>query len=158
MRIDGMWVGSFETEPELGLHRVKEALRLVKIYDTRRYERLIRDLERVWVCPIPGGLAHFDYSIWACVLDPRYVLDETNSPETIAGAIVMRQPMRGYGVAASVIRKNSGLSSRRYASAASELLQQSFPMGRKFASRPSENWRPMQLKTTGSTKPSVRVT
>jgi hypothetical protein len=86
--IDGLWIGSFEAEPEPSLHRVKEALHLIKTYDRQRYERLIRDLERVWVFLIPGGLAQFDYSIWACVLDPRYVLNETNSPEQIAATIV----------------------------------------------------------------------
>jgi len=87
-RIDGLWVGSFEDKPEPGLRRAEEALSVIKTYDRRLYQRLIRDLERIWVQVTPGGLAHFDSSIWACVLDPRYVLDETKSSEEIASTIV----------------------------------------------------------------------
>jgi hypothetical protein len=36
----------------------------------------------------PGGRAQFDCSIWACKLDPRYILDKTKSPEQIAASIV----------------------------------------------------------------------
>jgi hypothetical protein len=87
-RVDGLWIGSIEDKPEAGLRRVEEALHLIKSYDRRRYDRLIRDLERVWVRLIPGGLAQFDSSIWACLLDPRDLLDETRSPELIASWIV----------------------------------------------------------------------
>lgn len=37
---------------------------------------------------IPGGLAHFEASIWACVIDPRHLLDEANPPALIASWIV----------------------------------------------------------------------
>jgi hypothetical protein len=87
-RVDGLWIGIFDSEPGPSLPRVEEALQLIKTYDRLRYERLIRDLERIWVQLIPGGLAEFDSSIWACVLDPRYVLDEATSPERIAASIV----------------------------------------------------------------------
>ena len=86
--VDGLWIGSFEDGPESGLRRVEEALNLVKTYDPRRYARLLHDLERVWVLMIPSGRAAFDPEIWACVLDPRFVLDKASSPELIAAAIV----------------------------------------------------------------------
>lgn len=37
---------------------------------------------------IPGGIAMFDSSLWACVLDPRHVLNEENSMTEIASSIV----------------------------------------------------------------------
>lgn len=72
-RVDGLWIGSFEGDAEPRLRRVKEALDLIKTYDPVRYAHLIRDLERVWVTVIVGGIAHFDPSIWTCVLDPRLI-------------------------------------------------------------------------------------
>jgi hypothetical protein len=35
-----------------------------------------------------GSIAHFDPSIWACVLDPRLVLNEMTTSEEIASTIV----------------------------------------------------------------------
>jgi hypothetical protein len=87
-RTDGLWIGSFESDPAPSLQRLEEALNLIKTYDPLRYKRVIRDLERIWVTVIAGGLAHFDQSIWACVLDPRHVCNEENSPERIASSIV----------------------------------------------------------------------
>ncbi len=87
-RIDGLWIGCFDSNSKTKLNRVEEALSLIKRYDRRRYDRLIRDLERVWVLVIPGGIAHFDSSIWACVLDPRHMLDDPNSAARIAASIV----------------------------------------------------------------------
>src|SRR5713101_6929819 len=68
--------------------RVEEALRLIKTYDRVRYNRLIRDLERVWVTLLPGYPACYDHSIRACELDTRYVLADTSQPEVIASTIV----------------------------------------------------------------------
>jgi hypothetical protein len=59
-----------------------------RTYDPLRYKRLIHDLERIWVLVSPGGLAHFDESIRACVLDPRLLLNEANGTERIASSIV----------------------------------------------------------------------
>jgi hypothetical protein len=67
---------------------VEEALRLIKVYDRLRYDRLIRDLERMWVRILPGALGCFNHSLHACELDRRFVLDETSLPEFIAAAIV----------------------------------------------------------------------
>jgi hypothetical protein len=87
-RIDGLWIGSFDNDAEPRLRPVEEALNLIKIYDPVRYAHLIRDLERIWVTVISGGLAHFDPSICACVLDERHLLNNANPPERIAASIV----------------------------------------------------------------------
>ena len=87
--VDGLWVGAyFVKNAEATLQRVEEALGLIKTYDRPRYDRLTRDLDRVWVRLTPSGSAHFDQSLWACVLDERFVLAETTDAEMIAGAIV----------------------------------------------------------------------
>jgi hypothetical protein len=88
-RIDGVWVGvAFSFEPEPILHRVEEALRLIQKYDRLRYNRLIRDLERIWVRDVPGALGSFDHSLHACSLDREFVLAEKSSAELIAATIV----------------------------------------------------------------------
>jgi hypothetical protein len=87
-RVDGLWVGSFESDPEPSLRRVEQALNLIKTYDPIRYRRLIQDLERIWVFIIAEGRAAFDGAIWACMLDPRFVLDEATPLEELAASIV----------------------------------------------------------------------
>jgi hypothetical protein len=62
-RVDGLWVGAFEDEAEPILRKVKEALRLIKERDRVRYDRLLRDLERVWVLLLPGNLGSFNRSV-----------------------------------------------------------------------------------------------
>jgi hypothetical protein len=53
--VDGLWIGSSgQKHSELVLGRVEEALGLVKTYDRVRYNRLIRDLERVLVTVLLG--------------------------------------------------------------------------------------------------------
>ena len=47
--VDGLWIGTFESEAEPILRRVEELLRLIKTYDRHRYNRIVGDLERVWV-------------------------------------------------------------------------------------------------------------
>jgi hypothetical protein len=88
-RVDGLWVGvAFEDQPEPILRRVEAALRLIKERDWLRYDRLRRDLERVWVDLLPGGLGSFVRNVWACKLDIRFVMDEATSIEMIAATIV----------------------------------------------------------------------
>jgi hypothetical protein len=86
--VDGLWIGAWEDEPEPILRRIEEALSLIKRYDRVRYERLIRDLKRVWVVVLPGDLANFDYKIRTCRIDTRYCLAATTTPELIATIIV----------------------------------------------------------------------
>jgi hypothetical protein len=89
-RIDGLWVGTLEegSKAETVLHRVEEALCLIRTYDRRRYDRLRRDLERVWILVLVGALGSYNDRLRACELDPRHVLTEDSSPEIIAATIV----------------------------------------------------------------------
>jgi hypothetical protein len=85
---DGLWIGvSLDSEADPILRRVEEALHLIKAYDRFRYDRLTRDLERVWVRLLPGVFGNFNSSLRACELDRRFVLSET-STEVIAATIV----------------------------------------------------------------------
>lgn len=86
--IDGLWVGTSESKPHPALQRVLEALALIKRHDALHYSRVIGRLDRVWVHLIPSAQAHYDQPLNACVLDERYVLDETMSTARIASTIV----------------------------------------------------------------------
>jgi hypothetical protein len=86
--VDRLWIGTWEDEPEPILRRIEEALSLIKRHDRVRYDRLIRDLQRIWVLVLPTGLANFTYEIYACEIDTRYFLAETTTPERIAAVIV----------------------------------------------------------------------
>jgi hypothetical protein len=86
-RIDGLWVGSWlGKEKDAEFRRVAEALGLIKTHDRLRYNRLIRDLQRIWVVPLFGDAGTFSRAITCCKLDPRIVLAEP--PEVIASVIV----------------------------------------------------------------------
>jgi hypothetical protein len=90
-RIDGLWVATGESKADCALvwRRVEGALCLIKTYDRRRYDRLLRDLERLWVrVSAYGFLGCHNASINACELDTRFVLAESTSPEIIASTIV----------------------------------------------------------------------
>lgn len=88
-QIDGLWIGVFNvSEPDTVLCRIEEALGLIKAYDPLRYDRLIRDLERVWARLLPGYLGNFNSSLRACELDKDFVLDDASLPELIAATIV----------------------------------------------------------------------
>ena len=86
--VDGLWIGTWESEPEPILRRLEEALSLIKRYDRLRYDRLTRDLKRVWVLVLLTDLANFDYKIYTCRIDTRYFLAATTTPELIATTIV----------------------------------------------------------------------
>jgi hypothetical protein len=116
--IDGLWIGGLESEPSPVLDRVEEALRLIKGYDRSRYDRLRRDLERIWVRIVPGALGCFNYSLHACELDRRFVLAEASSPELIAAAIVheathARLMRRGVGYAEDLRVRVEAICCRR---------------------------------------------
>jgi hypothetical protein len=85
-RIDGLWIGTIEPEPGPLLHRVEESLGLIKDYDRRRYDRLVRDLALVWVRRRLGSNARFNSSLHACELDAGFVL--AGPSKAIAAAIV----------------------------------------------------------------------
>src|SRR5882672_5044421 len=86
--IDGLWVGTSESAPRPGLRRVEDALHLIKRQSPLHYSRVIRHLERVWVHILPDSLACYQHSLKACILDERYVLDETTTQERIATTII----------------------------------------------------------------------
>jgi hypothetical protein len=86
--VDALWVGTSENKPEPVLRRVEEALDLIKTYDRMRYERLTRDLERVWVRLLPDRLGSFNGSLNACELDVRFVLAGSSTTDVIASTIV----------------------------------------------------------------------
>jgi len=86
--VDGLWIGTWEDKPEPILGRVEEALSLIKRYDRVRYDRLLRDLQRVWVILLPSSLGCFNPRISSCEIDVRYLLAETTTPQTIASTIV----------------------------------------------------------------------
>jgi hypothetical protein len=86
--VDGLWVGSIEGQPWLGLRRVEDALALIKQHDPLNYSRICRNLERIWVDILPDAIAHYDRSLNACVFDQRFVLAETTTLGSIAASIV----------------------------------------------------------------------
>jgi hypothetical protein len=90
-RIDGLWVGCWTSDGEkrlMAFGRVGEALSLIKQYDPLRYDRLRRDLDRIWVFLLPGNWGEYRHALKMCVLDERFVLSETTRPEQIASTIV----------------------------------------------------------------------
>jgi hypothetical protein len=86
--VDGLWIGALEgkKEGEPLLRRVSEALQLIKTYDPLRYKRVLRELERIWVCVLLGNVACYVASRKGCDIDPRFVL--SYSPEQLASVIV----------------------------------------------------------------------
>jgi hypothetical protein len=87
-RVDGLWIGIASFDPEPILRRVEEALHLIRAHDQLRYNRLKRDLERVWVRDIVGAIGSFNKSMRACTLDREFVVAEGLCPELIAATIV----------------------------------------------------------------------
>ena len=86
--IDGLPVHASEGKGKAALDRVEAALALIKTFDRRRFDRVRRDIERVWVRLLPGALARFNRDVCACELDTRFVLDQESTAEIIAAAIV----------------------------------------------------------------------
>lgn len=84
--IDGLWVGIWEDESEPYFRRVEDALSLIKACDRVRYDRLTRDLKRVWVLLLAGPRGSFRVSLGACLLDSRFIIGETS--DAIASVIV----------------------------------------------------------------------
>lgn len=86
--IDGLWVGTTESEPHPALARVVDALQLIRRHDPLQHSRVIDNLERIWVHLLPNARACFDRSLKACVFDERFVLLETTTLGHIASVIV----------------------------------------------------------------------
>jgi hypothetical protein len=85
-RFDGIWIGGYFAPEQL--QRVEDALCLVKRHSPLHYSRIIKDLERIWIHLLPDGLAEYDHSLKACVLDERFFADPATTLERIASAIV----------------------------------------------------------------------
>lgn len=86
--IDGLWIGAFGSDAELLLHRIEEALALIKQNDSIQYSRVLRYLRRILVDLLPGDHGCFRSAIQACVLDKRFILTATSTLEMIASTIV----------------------------------------------------------------------
>jgi hypothetical protein len=86
--VDGLWIGTFEADHGPVLERVDEALRLLKKHDVHRYNRIRRDLSRIWVRLLTDGQGCFNAALRACELNTRFVLDNRTSPKEIAATIV----------------------------------------------------------------------
>jgi hypothetical protein len=88
--VDGLWIGAFEDKQkgEQILTRLEAALALIKRYDRVRYDRVIRDLHRIWVVLLPGNIANFAYQLEACQIDTRYFIADTTTLEMIASTVV----------------------------------------------------------------------
>jgi hypothetical protein len=86
--VDGLWIGALEgkKEGEPLLRRVSEALQFIKAYDPLRYKRVLRELERIWVCVLLSDVANYVASRKSCDIDPRFTL--SYSPELLASVIV----------------------------------------------------------------------
>jgi hypothetical protein len=117
--IDGLWIGSYYQESaEPALRRVEEALCLIKTYDRPKYDRMSRDLDRVWVRLLTTGIAQFSPGLRACLLDERFVLADTTDAETVAAAIVhaathARLWHRGFRYDEAVRQRVEGICMRR---------------------------------------------
>jgi hypothetical protein len=85
--VDGIWIGSWRGSPE-DLTRVEHALLLVKQHSPVHYSCIISNLERIWVSLLTRGLAEYNQSLKACVLDERFLADPSGGVERIASAIV----------------------------------------------------------------------
>jgi len=86
--VDGLWIGTFEADHGPVLERVDEALQLLKKHDVHRYDRIRRDLSRIWVRLLTDGQGCFNAALRACELNTRFVLDNRTSPKEIAATIV----------------------------------------------------------------------
>jgi hypothetical protein len=77
-----------ESDAEAILKRAEEALEIIRQYDNRRYQRLRRDISRIWIRVLPGDQASFNAAAEACQLDSRYVRDASVAPQDLATSII----------------------------------------------------------------------
>lgn len=85
--MDGIWVGT-ETNAERIVPRLEEALELIKMHDLQRYNRLARDLNRVWARLLTSGVGQFNPRLWACMVDERFAQADTTDAPLLAAVIV----------------------------------------------------------------------
>lgn len=86
-RFDGLWLGVFGGKrDDHMLGRIEEALKLIKIHDASRYQRLLRDVDRIWIQVLCGPVGNFNARLRTCSLDIRFV--GMAPTEVIASTIV----------------------------------------------------------------------
>ena len=86
--VDGVWIGSAQSDSEPALQRVEAALQLIEQFSPLHYRRVKNSLSRIWVQLVPHGAGCYLHSLNACLLDERVVASETTTLEWIASAIV----------------------------------------------------------------------
>ncbi|RWM13118.1 MAG: hypothetical protein EOR73_29900 [Mesorhizobium sp.] len=86
--IDGLLVFYNSDHAGKDADKAVAALRLIQKFDPVRYKQIVRDLKRIWITTIPGGIGRFIKSTSTCELDRRFVLDEHTVTEQIASTIV----------------------------------------------------------------------
>jgi hypothetical protein len=86
--VDGIWVGSFQSDAKPAIQRIEDALRLIERCAPLHYRRVKNNLARIWVNLLPHGAGCYLHSLNACLLDERIVASETTTVEWIASAIV----------------------------------------------------------------------
>jgi hypothetical protein len=82
--LDGLWVGAWRSKSDVD--RVEQALHLIKQTSPVHYNRVTRDLKRVWVYVLRGYGAVYENALNACMIDERYVANSTL--ERIASTII----------------------------------------------------------------------
>jgi len=84
---EDLWIGVLggKSDDHL-LRRLEAALVLIRQHDPVRYKRICRDIDRIWICPLPGPLGSFQPALRRCNLEFRFV--GSSSPEVIASTIV----------------------------------------------------------------------
>jgi hypothetical protein len=86
--VDGLWIGTFGSPAEPKLHRIEQALQLIKRNSALHYRRVTNSLDRIWVNLLPDAAACYQEWINACVFDERFVLDQATTLERLAMTIV----------------------------------------------------------------------
>ena len=86
--VDGVWIGSAQSDSEPALQRVEAALQLIEHFAPLHYRRVKNSLSRIWVQLVPHGAGCYLHSLNACLLDERVVASQTTTLEWIASAIV----------------------------------------------------------------------
>ena len=83
--VDGIWIGACGNDAA-AISRVQMALSLIQSHDRCRYDRIIRDLKKIWVAPLIGCAGNLDIPNMICRIDSTYAVDL--SLEYLASVIV----------------------------------------------------------------------
>jgi hypothetical protein len=90
-QVDGVWVAASGRDGARILRRVEEALRLIKVYDQPRFDRLLLDVERMRVRRLVGSVGRFNSVLCACDLDTEFVLAQTSA---VTAATIVHEATR----------------------------------------------------------------